>query len=166
MKKIIYISDLSESEPLFHSQVIPHINELRKRFDVTLMILVRDRKTKASNDSYFYYSSVKGDYSYYLAKIVFLNQKRKIRSLIRSKKFDLIYSRGIRGGIVGSLIKKYFYSNRIALLNDTRGYPFDGMSENFFNRTILNHSNKMVFDNSNILFLVSNYLKKKICHAY
>jgi len=166
LKKIIYISDLSESEPLFHSQVIPHVTELRKRFDVTLMVLVRDRKARLHNGSYFYYSSVKGDYSYYLAKVAFLNQKKKIRSVVTSKKFDLIYSRGIRGGLVGCLIKKYLFSNRIMLLNDTRGYPFDGMRQNFLNKTILNHSNKMVFDNSHILFLVSHYLKKKICRDY
>src|SRR5688500_8982568 len=101
MRKVLYISDLDDTAPIFHSQVIPHVNELKKFFDVALMILRRNPKTKSAHDDVFYYDSVKGDYFYYLARINFLKQKKKVRAIIKPGKFELIYSRGIRGGIVG-----------------------------------------------------------------
>ena len=75
---------------------------------MAFMILSRNPKSKFGNDVVFYYDSVNGDYFYYLAGINFLKQKKKIRSIIKSARFDLIYSRGIRGGIVGYFIKKSF----------------------------------------------------------
>lgn len=166
MKRILYISDLNDTVPIFHSQVIPHIRELKKFFDVTLMILNRNSKIKSEKDLAVNYDSVKGDYFYYLAGINFLKQKKKVRAIIESAEFDLIYSRGIRGGIVGCFIKKSFYSNRITLLNDIRGDALDGQKHNFISKTILNHSTRIIYNSADLLFLVSNFLKKKICDDY
>lgn len=166
MKKILYISDITSSEPIFHSQVMPHINELKKYFNVTLMVLSRKNKMKLGKNVDLDYYSVNGDYFYYLAKIIFLKQKKRIQFTVKSAKFDLIYSRGIRGGIVGSFIKKFIYNNRILLLNDIRGDALDEHAGNFINKVILDHSNKIIYKNADILFIVSNYLKKKICQDY
>src|SRR5205085_756766 len=75
-------------------------------------------------------------------------------------------ARGIRGGILGCLIKKYLYSNRISLLNDFRGDIMDGMRVNFINKAILNYSTERIVGQVDILFLVSNFLKDKICGGY
>jgi glycosyltransferase involved in cell wall biosynthesis len=162
----MYISDLNDAAPLFHSQVIPHTKELNRYFDVTVIILSRNTKTVINNKKVIDYNSIRGDYTYPFAKVIFLTQKREIEAVVKSAKFDLIYARGIRGGILGCLIKKYLYSNQIPLLNDFRGDIMDGMKVNFFNKAILNYSTGKIIDNVDILFLVSNFLKDKICKDY
>ena len=166
MKRILYISDLNEAAPIFHSQVIPHVRELKKNFDVTLVILNRNSGARHGQEHAVNYNSIKGDYIYYLAGINFLKQKEKMRAILKDASFDLIYSRGIRGGIVGSFIKKSFYSNRITLLNDIRGDALDGQKRNFINKAISKHATRLIYNNSDILFLVSNFLKEKICDDY
>ncbi len=166
MKRILYISDLNEAAPIFHSQVIPHVRELKKNFDVTLVILNRSSTASHGQEDAVNYHSIKGDYIYYLAGINFLKQKGKMRAILKNVNFDLIYSRGIRGGIVGSFIKKSFYSNRITLLNDIRGDALDGQNRNFINKAISSHATKLIYNNADILFVVSNFLKEKICGDY
>ena len=166
MRKILYISDLNEAAPIFHSQVIPHVRELKKNFDITLVILNRNSIARHGQENAVNYNSIKGDYIYYLAGINFLKQKEKMRAILKNASFDLIYSRGIRGGIVGSFIKKSFYSNRITLLNDIRGDALDGQDRNFINKAISNHTTKLIYNSADILFVVSNYLKEKICSDY
>jgi len=165
MKRILYISDLNEAAPLYHSQILPQTVELRRYFDMTMLKMTKNEETGYINDS-FHYSSIKGDYYYYLAAINFYRQKESVNSFLKQGKFDLIYSRGLRGGLVGSFVKHYLYKNCITLLNDTRGFSLDGMKNNFINRVILSKSERFVFKSADILFLVSNYLKEKVCSQY
>jgi hypothetical protein len=81
------------------------------------------------------------------------------------KKFDFIYSRGVRGGIVGGLIKGHFFPDAV-LLNDIRGFALDGMKKNFINRLVSRNSLKFITRSSQMLFIVSPYLKEKICNEY
>jgi len=165
MKRILYISDLNEAAPLYHSQILPQIAELRKYFDVTMLKMTKNEDTGYINKN-FHYGSIKGDYSYYLAAINFFRQKKSVNSFLKQRKFDLVYSRGLRGGLVGSFIKRDLCSNSITLLNDTRGFSLDGMHNNFINRTTLFKSDRFVFTSADILFLVSTYLKDSVCSKY
>ena len=63
MKRILYISDLNEAAPLYHSQILPQTVELRRYFDVTMLKMTKNEETGYINDS-FHYSSIKGDYYY------------------------------------------------------------------------------------------------------
>ena len=93
MKRILYIRDLNEAAPLYHSQILPQIAELRKYFDVTMLKMTKNEDTGYINKN-FHYGSIKGDYSYYLAAINFFRQKKSVNSFLKQRKFDLVYSRG------------------------------------------------------------------------
>lgn len=166
MKSILYISDLAEQAPLFHSQVLPHVKELRIYFEVTLLVMRRPGKEVTANENEINYQSLKGDYIRPVSFFNFLGQHRKLSDRIRHKTFDLIYSRGARGGLAGAFIKRYIFRNGVPMLNDVRGDSLDGMKESLMNRLIVNQTNKSIIRNSDILFMVSSFLKNKICSTY
>jgi glycosyltransferase involved in cell wall biosynthesis len=169
MKTILYISDVNASESIFHSQVLPHINELRKYYDVNLICLSRGEQQHHYDYSY---ASLSGDYSKIVAYINFLKNRRTLEEYLKHKSIDLIYSRGFRGGLVGVFIKKHIYKDKIKLLNDVRGdvieehKVLDSFFKSLLMQFIFNISIKYIFKNSNGLFFVSSYLRDKYIIKY
>lgn len=162
VKKILYISDVNSNEPIFHSQVLPHYKELNKNFEIKLLVLGRGEEA----DYDYYYNSVKGDYFYFLAKGNYKKEKARLSTFLKKNTFDLIYSRGTRGGLLGTIIKNDYYNGNIALVNDVRADVIDEHKDNILNKNIFHHSNKKIFKNADILFLVSHFLKNKVCNKY
>ena len=132
------------------------------------MILGRGRDPKPSKfvSSCFNYSSIRGDYFSFLSRLNFFRQHSAVEKFLKKNDFNLIYSRGIRGGLVGSYIKTNIYDKKITLLNDVRGDVLDEHKNSFIRKKMLNQSNKIVCENSNFLFLVSKFLKEKTCELY
>ena len=168
MKQILYISDVNASEPIFHSQVVPHVNELRKFYDVKLLCLSRGEQYNYD----YNYSSVLVDYSIWVSYVNFKRNQTKLFDYLERNNFDLIYSRGFRGGILGALTKKYFYRKKIKLVNDIRGDALDELEllDSFFVKLIMkfvfNRTTKFIFKYSDGLHFVSSYLRNKYCSIY
>lgn len=163
--KILYISDVDQLEPIFFSQVLPHVNELKKRYNVSLFVLSRTRK-QYSNEIFYNYRSVPGDFFYLIAKYNFILQRDEVKELLKENKYDLIYSRGSRGGLVGIFIKQYLYKNNIPLFNDVRADVLDEHKENYIYKNIFHYNNKVIYKKSDVIFSVSSYLKMKLCKLY
>lgn len=162
MKKILYISDVNSNEPIFHSQVLPHIEELRKYYKVILVGMRR-------NDEYPYdyaYSSIKGDYVPLISYFNFLKQKNKFRVFIKSIKIDLIYSRGYRGGLVGSFVKMYIFNRKIKLVNDVRGDAFDEDKDRLLTKISFYFNMRIIINNADVIFFVSSYLRNKYLRIF
>lgn len=162
MKTILYISDVNASEPIFHSQVLPHLNELREFYNVKLLGMSRGEDYQYD----FTYQSTSGDYVKSAAAFNLKKNYNALNNFLKENEFDMIYSRGIRGGILGGLIKNKFYLKKISLINDVRGDVLDEHKNNYLKLFLLNQSNKFVFENSDKLFFVSSYLKEKYCKKY
>lgn len=162
MIKILYISDVNSEEPIFHSQVVPHTEELKKHYEVILLGMSRGDKY-----SYDYtYSSIRGDYFSFISYYNFLRQKNKLSNYINSMKIDFIYSRGCRGGLIGCYIKKCIFNNNIKLLNDVRGDEFDEHKYNLLKKLIFYFSFRIIIKNANTIFFVSSYLHKKYTRIF
>lgn len=164
MKKILYISDVNSSEPIFHSQVLPHIEELKKSYNVILMGMDR-------GDGYAYdysFSSIRGDYIIPLAYYNFCKQKKQIEEFLLNICVDAIYSRGFRGGLLGGFIKKVIYKKDVKLINDVRADVLDEyqINENVFKKILYRNLVKNVFRQSDVLFFVSSYLRSKYCSKF
>lgn len=166
MKTILYISDVNSSEPIFHSQVLPQVQKLREFVKVTFLVLSRKNAEKEEFGNSYFYNSVSGDYSPFLSRVNFERQRRDLKKYFDGKKFDIIYSRGIRGGILGVFLKKFLFHNKIKLINDVRGDALDENKNRYWRKKTLDNANKYVFVNTDLLFLVSTYLKNKICNLY
>lgn len=157
MKTILYISDVNSNEPIFHSQVVPHVNALKKYYKVILLGMSR-------NDNFNYdfaYNSVKGDMHLPIAFYNFIQNKKITFKFLDNSNIDLIYSRGFRGGILGILLKKKYFNNSIKVINDVRADILDEHKENFINKNSFYLTSKYVINNSDVLFFVSTYLKNK-----
>lgn len=162
MRKILYISDVNSEEPIFHSQVVPHIEELKKYYEVILFGMSR-------GDRYSYdykYNSIRGDYFSLISYYNFLRQKNKLFDYINSMKIDCIYSRGCRGGLIGYYLKKYIFNGNIKLINDVRGDVFDEHKYNIFKKIIFYFTVKIIINNADIIFYVSSYLRKKFTRIF
>ena len=168
MKQILYISDVNASEPLFHSQVLPHVAELSQIYDVKLLCLSREEQFEYD----YSYRSVPGDYIIGVSYYNFRKHKKNLVHFLNKHKFLLIYSRGFRGGLLGTFIKNHIYGGRISLINDVRadvidehkligGYIRGTMMEAIFTVTI-----RYIFKNANALFFVSSYLRNKYCARF
>lgn len=166
-KSILFISDVSEDDPLYQSQVKYQLDELKKYFDVFTIIL----DARASDDITHYeaqvlkYRSARGDYSFYVAKMNFWTQKKRLKVFLKNKHIDLIYSRGVRGGILGLLVSKLF-GRETKIVNDVRADVIDENKDNALKKWALNNSNKALFKSAGLLFTVSSYLKGKIANDY
>ncbi len=154
-KTILYISDLNSTEPLFHSQVFPHVNAMRNYFNIVLLGM-----TRGDDFNYdFSYKSMRGDLFFPIAVINFMIQYRSLKKYVKARDIDLIYSRGFRGGLVGILLKKFFLKNKVQLLNDVRADILDEHKHNLLKFIAFWVSCKIVINKSNILFFVSSNLR-------
>src|SRR5690606_28351023 len=162
MKKILYMSDVNSSEPIFHSQVLPHIEELKKSYNVLLMGIDR-----GDGFSYNYsYNSRSGDYLAPVAYINFLKQRSDIEKFLSINDIDIIYSRGFRGGLVGTFIKNSIYKGKKKLINDVRADVLDEHKSNKLKQIGFYFTINKVLKNSDVLFFVSSYLQKKYSRKF
>lgn len=166
MKKILYISDVNDNESIYHSQVVPHVTELRKYHEVHLIVLSRSSEASSIKSNFYQYISRPGDYFYPIAVSNFFLQKKRVSRFVSNKNIDLIYSRGSRGGLLGVLIKRHILYEDVLLLNDVRADVMDEHKRNIIKKNIFNHTNRIVYSEVDLLFLVSNYLKNKVCNTY
>jgi glycosyltransferase involved in cell wall biosynthesis len=152
---------------LYQSQVINHIEELRRYFQVHEIILDSDinRSTVHSSENVLKYKSIKGDLTYLISKANFILQYKEVSSYLQNIFFDMIYARGIRGGLVGHLINSQF-NYELPLINDVRGDVLDENKENIVKKMVLHHANRKIFKGTNYIFTVSSYLRDKINAEY
>ena len=157
MKTILYISDVNGAEPIFHSQVLPHIAALQKENKILLMGLSRGEDYEYD----YNYKSIPLDYSNTIGTLNYKRQSKEVESFLDHNSFDLIYSRGFRGGIVGALIKKKYFKNKVKLINDVRADVLDEHRESWIKKRIFRNTIKFVFSCTDILFFVSTPLREK-----
>ncbi len=159
---VLYISDVNASEPLFHSQVLAHVDGLKEFFNVKVLCLSR-----GENFHYdFTYKSIPGDYELTIGYLNFLKNYNGVKNFLKENKFQFIYSRGFRGGLVGSFIKKYYYRGKVPMINDVRGDALDEHNDSKLLQLIFRRSTTEIFKNSNGVFFVSSFLKKKYLQIY
>lgn len=161
MLTILYISDVNSNEPIFHSQVVPHIVELKKSYNVILVGMCR-------GETYTYdysYRSIPGDYILPLAFVNFLRQKQQLSRFLKLR-IDIVYSRGFRGGLIGSFIKTFILRQGIKHINDVRADVLDEHKDSILKRNSFNLSIKYVFKNSDVLFFVSSKLRDKYVKVF
>lgn len=154
---MLYISDVNFNEALFHSQVKPHVEELRKHIDVDLCVLSRGGESEGA----FCFPSVSGDYVYSISKFNFFLNLRSVRAFLSNKNINVIYSRGTRGGLLGLFIKRYILKYPLVFLNDVRADVLDEHKSNYFIQSAFKRSNSKIFNESSVVFFVSSYLLSK-----
>lgn len=162
-KKILYISDVNAREPIFHSQVIPHISELEKEYKVDLIVLSRGEEGSSYDYSYISHA---GDYSIPFSILVYIKNKKQLYKYLDQGKYDIILSRGFRGGLVGAFVKQYYFKNNIKLINDVRADVLDEHKESLVKKWIFKRTVRYVFKKSDSIFFVSFYLKNKYCRLF
>ena len=75
---VLYISDVNASEPLFHSQVLAHVDGLKEFFNVKVLCLSR-----GENFHYdFTYKSIPGDYELTIGYLNFLKNYNGVKNFL------------------------------------------------------------------------------------
>jgi glycosyltransferase involved in cell wall biosynthesis len=155
-EKIIYISDLKQNEALFNSQIKKQIKELEMYFDVKVIGIDNEYSSILDLKIEHY----KGDFIWPIVKFK-LKFDKNLNEILDNFSPKLIYSRGLRGGLIGLYMKKYHLKNIKLLVDHRADILAEPQNKNILKNTILKNSLKALFKETDVIFTVSDYLALK-----
>ena len=165
MKSILYLSDLNSKDPIFHSQVIPHVSALRNSYTINLVCFSIHSKNSIE-ENVLIYRSVRGGYDIFFSFINFIINYKFLKRELGNKEFDIIYGRGLKGGMLAIFVKLILNKGKGKTVFDCRADILDENPNLFFRILSLKVSLYFLFRFIDYSFFVSTFLRDKYVYNF